>query len=126
MAATAYLAYIVDIASNAKGIRIQKGEKSGSLMCRLFLRGFAQKQWGLDSYSITSKDLAAWFCSHDYPVTAAAVRSAKRTKLVEESIPLTKQTLELLKLLIAKFPMFEYEALFAPSTHDKLQSLMAE
>jgi hypothetical protein len=113
-------------ASNAKGVRIQKGEKSGSLMCRLFLRGFAQKQWGLDSYSITSKDLAAWFELHDYPVTPAAVRGAKRSKLVEGSIPLTKQTLELLKLLIAKFPMFEYEALFAPSTHDELQVLMSE
>lgn len=95
-------------------------------MCRLFLRGFAQKQWGLDSYSITSKALSEWFELHDYSVTPAAVRGAKRSKLVEGSIPLTKQTLELLKLLIAKFPMFEYEALFAPSTHDELQILMSE
>ena len=83
-------------------------------------------QIGLESYSITSKDLAAWFELHDYPVTPATVRGAKRSKLVEGSIPLTKQTLELLKLLIAKFPMFEYEALFAPSTHDELQILMSE
>jgi hypothetical protein len=55
-----------------------------------------------------------------------SVRGAKRNKLVEGSIPLAKQTLSLLKLLIAEFPTFEYEALFAPSTHDELQSLMVK
>ena len=84
------------------------------------------KGLGLDSYSITGKALSEWFEVHDDPVTPAAVRGAKRSKLVEGSIPLTKQTLALLKLLIAEFPMFEYEALFAPSTHDELQILMTE
>lgn len=111
-------------ASKAKGVRIQKGETSGDLMCRLFLRGFAQKQWGLDSYSLTSKDLAAWFCSHEYALTDAAVRGAKRSKLVEGAIPLTEQTLCLLRLLKAKFPKFKYEALFAPNAHDELKSVM--
>jgi hypothetical protein len=64
---------------------------------------------GLDSYSITSKELAAWFCLHDYVVTTVSVRGAKRNKLVEGSIPLAKQTLSLLKLLIAEFPTFKYD-----------------
>lgn len=51
---------------------------------------------------------------------------AKRNKLVEGSILLTKQTLSLLKLLIARFPEFEYEALFTPSPHNELQILMAK
>jgi hypothetical protein len=34
------------------------------------------------------------------------------------------QTLSLLKLLLAKFPEFEYEALFAASIHNEIQSLM--
>ena len=99
MVATAYLAYIVDTASNANRV-------------------------GIVLYY--EKALAAWFELHDYPVTPAAVRGAKRNKLVEGSIPLTKQTLSLLKLLISKLPTFEYEALFAASTLDELQILMAE
>jgi hypothetical protein len=55
-----------------------------------------------------------------------AITHIERFEIRFSVTPMSQQTLPMLKLLIAKFPTFKNKALFAPSTHGELQSLMGK
>ncbi|WP_169337494.1 DNA polymerase [Psychromonas hadalis] len=93
-------------------IRLKAGEKSDSLLIRLFLRGYAKGEWGLDPKAMTLKACAEWFTSIGYPIKPNAISSAKKPCLIERGVPITKRTKKLLALLENKFPTFESENLF--------------
>jgi hypothetical protein len=109
---------------SSKSLRLQKGETSTTLMKRLFLRFFSQKQAGLGMSNMNSNQLANWLTSHGFETKATAVRSAKQAKLIYEAVPVTELTVQLLQRLLEQFPYFEFEVLFQPQQLPRLHNML--
>lgn len=106
-----------------EGVRIQKDERSDQLLARLFLRVYAQGALEVNG-GMTYKALAQWLTDSGYTTSASTARSAKSTKLVLGAIPVTGVIVDLLRLLIDKFPSFDYKAMFDQSELDLLDELL--
>jgi hypothetical protein len=97
------------------------GEGSDGVLRRLFIRAFMQNCCGLDHTSMERKALADWLSACGYDTTENEVRGAARALFVENAVPVTEKSLKLLRLLLQRFPEFEYESLFDPSKLDELE-----
>lgn len=96
------------------------GEGSDGILRRLFIRAYMQDCCGLDSSSVERKELAEWLTDSGYITTANEVRGAARALFVEGVVPVTDKAIKLLRLLLERFPEFEYQALFDPEQLDEL------
>ncbi len=108
-----------------KNVRLKADETSDSLMARLFLRFYAHEQGGMSKKQISAKALAEWMTDIGYPTKATAVRSAKNTKLIEGTVPMTELTINLARLIVSKFPDFEVEILFNPNSRSSLREALS-
>jgi hypothetical protein len=111
-------------AKHLKRVNLKKGESSDAFFVRLFLRVIAQEQLGISLEGISRKAVAQWLTEIGYEVKPNAISSAKKPKLITGAVPLTDNVLKLLKLILIKFPAFDYLAMIAPEYHLELKDLL--
>jgi len=106
-----FLSYVTT--DGKRGINVQN-DCSAGILKRLFLRAFVRNKWGLDNDSITRKELADWLCDNGHQTSHDDVANASRkgATLVYYAVPVTKYSLKLLELLLARFQSFEYQNAF--------------
>ena len=109
---------------NMAVVKIKINEQSDQFFKRLFLRVYAQGELGLEGGKLNLKELAEWLTESGYETKPATVRSAKRLKLAVGVIPVTTQSIKLLRLIMTKFPQFKYESMFNPDSLEELRSSM--
>ena len=102
-------------------MRITK-EGCAGILKRIFLRAFTRKIWGAEcdfSYSEMSKYLK----ENGYKATVSDIKKSKEQELFEKAVPLTRDVLKLLKILLKICPDLELEKFFATNDLAKVQQL---
>ncbi len=109
-------------ATDAKpGINVTR-EGSVGLLRRSFLRALDKGRWGVSIEGSTKSVIAEWLTENGYPTTEADLKDAGRkgTRLVANVVPVRAVTLQLLKVILERYPDFEYQAAFAGSVDPTL------
>jgi len=96
-----------------KGVNMTS-EGSVGLLRRSFLRALVRDEWGLSMEGTTYAEIAAWLTASKYPTTVNELKDAARprVKLLSHIVPARKPAIELLKILLQRFPNFDYSAPF--------------
>jgi len=102
-------------------IRLKNDEGSDGLLRRIFLRAYTQQKLNLPR-SMGYEALAEWLTREGYETKSSQVGSAKAATLFYEIIPVTARTLKLLRVLLKKFPEFDYEPLFIREEREELKA----
>ncbi|MEY8204084.1 MAG: hypothetical protein RPR40_03325 [Bermanella sp.] len=103
-------------------VKIKINEQSDQFFKRLFLRVYAQGKLGLEGGKLSLKELAEWLTEAGYETKPTNVRTAKGLKLAVGVVPVTAQSIKLLRIIMEKFPSFQYEAMFSPESLESLRS----
>ncbi|WP_271271489.1 DNA polymerase [Aliamphritea hakodatensis] len=82
------------------GIKFLDGERSDSLLKRVFLRAYGQQAYGLIK-DMKQQELADWLTAQGYPTSLDDVKSGSRNRssLPYQIIPLTRSVIQLLHTL---------------------------
>ncbi|MGC2857563.1 DNA polymerase [Novispirillum sp. DQ9] len=101
---------------------------------RQFLRALVRGDWGLSLGGQTYADIAEWLTVAGYRTSVSAVKNARRgadnserarrgdAPLVPQSVAATERTLGLLKVLLERFPDFQYRQAFVSGHVDKVDA----
>jgi hypothetical protein len=105
-------------AETKKGINVQQGG-SVCMLKRLFLIAYKKGKLGLASQAekapFTQAEVAEWLSERGYQTTVDDVSygGRKGVRLVSNVVPVTRYSLELLMLILSKYPNFEYLHVFS-------------
>ena len=103
---------------------------------RQFLRALVRGEWGLRLGRQTYRDIAEWLTGVGYRTSVDAVKNARRggdraspkrrgdAPLVPHSVAATERTLELLKVLLERFPDFQYQEAFVAGHAEKIEAAL--
>ena len=106
------------------GINVTR-EGAVGLLRRLFFRARAKSKWGLVYGEETNAEIADWLSEGGYPTEESDVKDAKRkgVRLVAHIVPVRESTIRLLRMLLEKYPEFDYQQAFSsPVNLDLLRS----
>lgn len=95
------------------GINVTR-EGSIGLLRRSFLRALVKGKWGVAIGGTTNSAVAEWLTKNGYPTTVDDLKDASRkgTRLVANVVPVRAGPLKLLKVIMKRYPDFEYQATF--------------
>lgn len=96
-----------------RGINVQK-DLSVGILKRWFLRALVRSKFGLDMQSYNRAEIANWLTDAGYSTSVDDIANAARrgATLPPDCVPVVATSLELLSVITAKFPAFEYQAVF--------------
>lgn len=96
-----------------RGINVQK-DLSVGILKRWFLRALVRNKFGLDMQSYNRSEIANWLTEEGYSTSIDDIANAARkgATLPLKCVPTVATSLELLSVITAKFPAFEYQAVF--------------
>jgi len=92
------------------GIKVTQEGPVG-LLRRMFLRAYAQNEWGLIR-TMTYKELADWLTLHGFKTSVNDLRTAKRSELKAHVVPNVLSVKPLLALLEEEFPKLDTSKFF--------------
>lgn len=87
--------------------------KKGSvdILRRIIIRAYTQEAWGL-SRDFTNAEIADWLTDMGYPTNLDELKNAKRANLVPHVVPVTHRVINLLVIVLDKFPKLDVQKLF--------------
>ncbi|MBO2568138.1 hypothetical protein I6M39_03865 [Shewanella algae] len=106
------------IATKGTGIKVTE-EGSVGVLRRVFIRAAVRGAWGCH-HDMTYRELAEWLTDSGYKTRTDECKNAKRSKLPECAVPVTKGCMLLLKTLLIRFPCLDLAMLFPPERMDEV------
>lgn len=100
------------------GINVMAGG-AVDVLRRLYLRAYSRGAWGIEpkrSYAET----AAWLTASGYPTSADELKNAKRARLPEGIVPVTRRVIALLRILLQDQPSIDLARFFGAEAADAL------
>ena len=89
-----------------KAVLNRTAEGSVGIARRLFLRAYAQENWGL-SRTLSYREMAEWLTAAGYETDVNDLKNARRSPLSEDALPATPAVMAFLALVQTKFPDIE-------------------
>ncbi|GAA6170742.1 hypothetical protein NBRC116592_04120 [Colwellia sp. KU-HH00111] len=109
-----------------KGCGMNINEKgSVDVLRRIFFRAYTRETWGL-TRDHTNSEIAEWLTNNGYPTNPDDLKNAKRAKLVAQTVPATLKAVQLLKVILKKYPSLSMEMLFPIADLDRVTEMLIE
>lgn len=107
-------------------IRITQGG-AADVFKRQFLRALVRGQWGVSLDGWQHGDVAAWLTERGYETSLHEVKNATRRSatLTEGVVAAVPATLDLLRVLVSRFPTLDVDKVFAASEVEQVRRAMA-
>lgn len=106
--------YAARLMARNSGMKVT-AEGAVGIARRTYLRAYARGTWGIE-HNRTYADTAAWLTAVGYPTHPDDLKNAKRAKLMEGIVPVTRRVMALMKILFVDQPALELEKFFGPGT----------